>query len=235
MVHLLSAALLGLVALLPAAAHAQNSAFSIAPLGSTLVVKPEGKQPQEIFSVTNSGTGDVSLDIDVYRWTQDAQGKSDLSATRDFLIYPKTLVIKKGQTRAVRLIRRSDQGALDAQAYYRVQFRELAPSFTPSQSSDAAQVAIVTRVLVSLVLQPDGFKEVASFELRQSESGLQVHNPSKALLKLSSLYCGQDKLSGLLYVHPGVTAQLPGTRCDTVVRALREGIGETTHEVLSAP
>lgn len=235
MFHVLSAALLCLLALWPQGAFAQSSAFSIAPLGSTLVVKPEGKQPQEIFSVTNSGTGDVSLDIDVYRWTQDEQGKSDLAPTRDFLIYPKSLVIKKGQTRAVRLIRRSDQGPLDAQAYYRVQFRELAPGFSPSQTSDAAQVAIVTRVLVSLVLQPEGFKEEPTFELRQNAQGLQVHNPSKALLKLSSLTCGQSKLSGLLYVHPGVTAQLPGARCDSPVRALREGIGETTHEVLSAP
>lgn len=235
MVHLFPAALLCLAALLPAVAHAQNSAFSIAPLGSTLVVKPDGKQPQEIFSITNSGTADVSMDIDVYRWTQDDQGKSILDPTRDFIIYPKSLVIKKGQTRSVRLMRRTGMVPLDAQAYYRVQFRELAPSFTPEPGGDNVQVAIVTRVLVSLVLQPEGFKEVPTFELAQDAKGMRVHNPGKALVKLSSLSCGEKKFSGLLYVHPGVTAVLPGARCDEPVLALREGVGETQHEVTNLP
>lgn len=214
-----------------AQSNVKASAFSIAPLGTTLTIKPQGRAAQEVFHVTNTGPADVTLDAEVLSWEQDESGESVYEQTRDFLLYPKTVTIKSGQTRAVRLMRRSTLEAPTSQQYYRVQFRELAPLVAQDESRENTEVAILTRVLLPLVVQPDNFSEEARFEVFQGQQGLLIRNTSKALVKLSSAYCGAERVSGLLYVHPGVEALLPGVACKTTLKVEREAVGETEHEV----
>lgn len=207
------------------------NAFSIAPLGSTLTIKPQGRTAQEVFHVSNTGQNEVTLDAEVFSWEQNELGESVYSPTKDFLLYPKTVTIKAGQTRAVRLMRRANLEQPRSQQYYRVQFRELAPLVAQGDERDNTEVTILTRVLLPLVVQPENFSEEARFEVLQGKQGLFIRNNSKALVKLSNAYCDGEKVSGLLYVHPGVEALLSGVKCTGKLKVEREAVGETEHEV----
>lgn len=239
LLRLLSPLICALALALPSVSMAQGgsvkaSAFSIAPLGSTLTIKPQGRAAQEVFHVTNTGQSEVTLDAEVLSWEQDEGGESVYGPTKDFLLYPKTVTIKAGQTRAVRLMRRSTLGLPSTQQYFRVQFRELAPLVAADTERENTEVTILTRVLLPLVVQPENFSEQARFDVLQGKQGLLIRNTSKALVKLSSAHCDGQKVSGLLYVHPGVESLLPGVTCKDKLKVERETDGETEHEVLSA-
>jgi len=216
------------------AAQASPGVLSIAPLGSTLLVQPGKKDVQEVFNLTNAGSEDTTFEVQVFGWAQDAVGEPVYTPSDEFLVFPKTLTVRPGKTRAVRLMRRTP-GSEDpkAQRYFRVQFREIPRRF--GEDNQEVQVALVTRILVPLVLQNGEFKGTPALVARQTPEGLRISNPSEALLKVSSLFCGETRVSGLLYVQPGVSALLPRATCAQPLRAVREGAPDTQHEVLVTP
>lgn len=214
---------------LPAAA--QQVALSIAPLGSTLLVKAGDKTVQEVFNLTNSGDGDATFEVQVFSWAQDESGAPVYTPSDEFLVFPKTLTIQPGKTRAIRLMRRATGYAIpDAQRYFRVQFREIPRSFS-SGERDEMRISLVTRVLVPVVLQNAAFQGEGELVVRQTAQGLRLANTGAALLKLSSAYCGEERVSGLVYVQPGASVLLANTTCAQPLRVAREGQEDTSHEI----
>lgn len=212
---------------------ATPAAFTIAPLGSVLTVKSQvnGAQraAQEVYTLTNTGKESSTLEIQVFNWKQTELGDPDLTPTDEFVLYPKTITLKPGQSRAVRVIRREARPIPGAQQYFRVQFREVPRKF---DEAEGLQVAIVTRVLVPLVLQDAEFTGEAKLAPVQHPDALHLRNEGSALLKLSSVFCGDVQLAGLVYVMPGEFVKLPGAQCALKrVTVEREVLGQSVHDV----
>lgn len=217
-----------------ATAVAGPSALSIAPLGSTMVAATEGRPPQEVFNLTNAGTSDATFEVTILKWDQDPEGHPVYSDAPEFLVFPRTLTIKPGATRAVRVMwRPKDAQAPQGQRMFRVQFREI-PKAIHDENGELLRVSMVTRVLVPLILEREGFDAQPEFVVRAAAEGLRVHNTGEALLKLSSLWCGDQRVAGLTYVHPGVAALLGARTCTQPLKAVREGQQDSFHEIVQS-
>lgn len=206
-----------------------QAAFTIAPLGSVLRTGPSVQQVQEVYTVTNPSKSDLQVEVNVLDWAQNEDGLSLYKESDDFVVYPRQLNIKAGAQRTVRILRKADAAPVSAQAFYRVQVRELAKKLELG-AMDGSQVFITTRVLVPVIVQPEAFKGVPDVSVSQTAKGLRINNSSSALAKFSELFCGQERIAGLTYVQPGISFLVPDVKC-SMVTVHREGVEPTDYAV----
>lgn len=229
-IRLHAAALMCAIALNTQAAP--QSAFTIAPLGSVLKAGAMLRAPQETYTITNPTEADLSIETTVYRWEQNDVGESVLVENNDFVVFPHTLNIKKGETRSVRVIRRKEAPQPTGQMYYRVELREMSPK-RDLLAAEGNQVFVTTRVLVPLVVQPPEFVPAPEFHFSKADNGLRVVNDSQSLVKISEVFCDKERVGGLTYVQPGRSVLLRDMTCAGNVTVLRENVEPTEYEVRS--
>ncbi|MBM4137860.1 MAG: molecular chaperone [Nitrospira sp.] len=63
----------------------------------------DAKVTTEKLNVRNSGDRDFSLQLRVYKWSQDAHGEDIYEETTDIVIFPKIVTIKKGEEKIIRI------------------------------------------------------------------------------------------------------------------------------------
>jgi fimbrial chaperone protein len=137
--------LLALIALLlPARAGAVS--FDISPVN---VFLDPGKQTERM-TVKNLGDNDLSLQIKLYVWTQDAAGMDVYTETKELIVFPKIVTLKKGDERIIRI--GAKKRAAGAELTYRIFIEELPASTVPAESPS---VPFLSRVGIPVFLNPE--------------------------------------------------------------------------------
>lgn len=137
--------LLSLIALLfPALAGAVS--FDIAPINVFL-----GSDRQtERMTVKNLGDSDLSLQLRLYVWTQDAAGMDVYTETKELIAFPKILTVKKGDERVIRIGTKKRAGG--AELTYRIFIEELPASEVRAKGTT---VPFLSRIGIPVFLNPD--------------------------------------------------------------------------------
>jgi P pilus assembly chaperone PapD len=96
--------------------------------GATIDVQPativlDGNSSSKILIVRNPEKDDLSVQIRAQAWGQNERGEDVYEDTRDISVYPKTLILGKGQTKSVRIVPRNRPGV--GEKAYRVCFEGL--------------------------------------------------------------------------------------------------------------
>lgn len=229
----LSTALSCLMFCAPAFAQDMVS-VAIAPLGSTLLQEEGEKALQEVFTVTNTGSGTATFEVQAFAWDQGPKGEMLLTPTEDFLVYPKVVSVATSKSRAIRLVYRGPKAPEGKQLYYRLQLREVPRKFK-TDTGEEVQVALATRILLPLVIQQKNFNSPQALAFEATPEGLRAVNKGSSLAKVSAVMCKDEQVSGLLYVMPGKKALLENKTCQGPLTVIRENQENESVAISSAP
>lgn len=125
---------------------ARASDFHVNPVRIDL----DEKTRTGLISIDNPGPEPLRLQVSVFAWTQDAQGKVQLTPTRDLTYFPSLLTVEPGESRNIRV-----GGQLPVQSTertYRLIVEQLPPAVT--QSSVGTQIRMLTRMSIPLFVAP---------------------------------------------------------------------------------
>jgi fimbrial chaperone protein len=135
----------GLAIVQPGASSA--SAFKVTPVTILL----SRRTPTALLTLKNESDRPLRFQASVFLWGQTAEGKMELSPTRDILFFPPIFSVEPGATRKVRLGTTATFGSLEKA--YRIFFEEL-PDLEPAGDSIRSQLQIRTRMGIPIFLQP---------------------------------------------------------------------------------
>jgi fimbrial chaperone protein len=121
------------------------ASFDISPINIFF----DGQKTTEKMTILNTADGDLTLQLRLYRWTQDGEGLDVYEETRDLVAFPKIVTIKKGEDRIIRIGTQSKPA--DREKTYRVYLEEV-PSSEPARKG--ATVRFLSRVGVPVFLKP---------------------------------------------------------------------------------
>jgi len=204
---------------------AQAASFDISPINIVF----DAHKATEKMTVKNTGEGELSLQLRLYRWTQDGEGKDVYEETKDLVAFPKIMTIKKGEDRLIRIGTQVKPAA--AEKTYRIYLEEL-PTAAPSQG--AATVRFLSRVGVPVFLQPDPVRpraRLASLSMREGRLSIGVRNEGNYHIVIRTISVrGVDAAGKALveqelkgwYLLNGAertyTADVPKDRCRSLAR-----------------
>ncbi len=200
-----TAAVIAAVALTAVALPA-GAAMDIMPVRLNLEAGGNGA-----VTLSNPGSGTVSVQADSFRWGQDEAGEDRLEAAAQLVVVPPIFVLEPGASQIVRVAHMGTAAATE-QAF-RVVFSEL----PPAQTEEAAGgVAVRLRLSIPVFVRPD-----RPARQRLVRTGFQ-QDAAGAVLSLANEGTGHVKVTGLgLYFTDGsrgdvsmVRYLLPGTRRD---------------------
>ncbi|WP_224242343.1 fimbrial biogenesis chaperone [Hyalangium gracile] len=103
-----------------------------------------------LLAVQNSSAESLRLQVSLYEWTQDAQGRVELSPTRDLTHFPSLLMVEPGQSRNIRVGGQLTAG--DEEKTYRIIVEQLPTNKPPS--SAGTQIHVLTRMSIPLFFAP---------------------------------------------------------------------------------
>ncbi len=220
--------------------HAQG--FDVQPVK----VFFNGRTRAEKLVVTNVGGGDLSLQVQAFAWAQDKDGEDVYGETSDIVIFPRILMIPRGEQRIIRL--GAAPGPSSREGTYRVYLEEL-PIRARKKSGAGAGVRLTLRVgipvFVSPVNNPDK-KASGSLTMEKGKAVVRARNDGNTHLIIQSItITGRDArgaevfskdfkgwylLGGASRTH--VTDILPATcrrlsEIHAVVRTTKNSIEET--------
>jgi fimbrial chaperone protein len=121
------------------------ASFDISPINIFF----DGQKTTEKMTILNTGDGDLTLQLRLYRWTQDGEGLDVYEETKDLVAFPKIVTFKKGEDRIIRIGTQSKPA--DGEKTYRVYLEEV-PSAEPARKGTS--VRFLSRVGVPIFLKP---------------------------------------------------------------------------------
>jgi len=220
--------------------HAQG--FDVQPVK----VFFSGRTRAEKLVVANVSDDDLSLQAQAFAWSQDNDGKDVYKETSDIVIFPRMLMIPRGEQRIIRL--GTAIGPSPREGTYRVYLEEL-PIRDRKNKVAGAGVRLTLRVgipvFVSPVNNPDK-KVSGSLTMEKGKAVVRVHNEGNAHFIIQSVrITGRDirgaeifskdltgwyLLGGASRAH--VTGILPATcrklsEIRAVVRTTKNSVEET--------
>ncbi len=175
------------------------------------------KATTEILQVTNSGTADVTIQLQPMLWTQH-EGEDQLKATRDLIATPQIFHLKAGASQIIRvgLVKKP---VLKTEATYRLILDEIPPP--PEPGFQGLKLAL--RLSLPVFVKPDG-PSTPSFDIRLADQSatapdaihLLLNNSGPAHVQLLNMKIHsadrQDEVIGALekslYLLAGQTRQL---------------------------
>ena len=143
---------------LSVASGANAGTFSINPIR----VELSRATQSEILHVSNSGSEDVTVQLQTMQWTQ-SEGEDKLKPTRDILATPQIFNLRAGASQIVRIgiAKKADPAT---EATYRLILEEIPPP--PPPGFRGLQVAL--KMSLPVFIRPDGASE-PSFDIRLAE------------------------------------------------------------------
>ncbi|HBL23661.1 MAG TPA: hypothetical protein DDZ40_06050 [Deltaproteobacteria bacterium] len=164
-----------------ATSHAQS--FDVQPVK----VFFNGRSRAEKLVVTNVSGGDLSLQAQAFTWAQDKDGNDVYEETSDIVIFPRILIIPRGEQRIIRL--GAALGPSSREGTYRVYLEEL-PIRARKSSGAGAGVRLTLRVgipvFVSPVNNPDK-KASGSLTMEKGKAVVRAHNDGNTHLIIQSI------------------------------------------------
>ena len=138
-------ALLLAVVVVPAASAGQ---FGVSPIRVDL----DRNSKSGAITVSNDEDADsLRVQMRLFEWTQDAEGKDVYQESQDLVYFPRLMVLEKGQQKLVRIGLRTP--AITQEKTYRLFVEELPSPPTPG-SVTGSRVAIAVRFGVPVYLKP---------------------------------------------------------------------------------
>lgn len=148
-------------------AEARAATFNVTPIHLFL----SENQRSVLFTVRNTSADEMRFQLEIYKWSQDADGKEKLEPTHDLIFFPQMIQLPAGQQRKVRIGLSST--AMKSAAYvapakegtYRILVQEL-----PSKrfANDKQQIQVLTRMSVPIFVAPQ--KTIKRVEIGQARA-----------------------------------------------------------------
>jgi fimbrial chaperone protein len=217
------------------------ASFDVSPVRIDLTPKARSAE----LRLTNTAVEEVSVQVDVRKWSQDFEGTEQLLGTNALLAVPPVVTIPPGERQIVR-IGRLGEVSLDVEQSYRVLVTELAPA-----AADGDRPALAMRLQLSIpvfVAPISGTAEpqVAIEELARFSAGepLILHNVGNAHAKIREIEVRSggewiplpaDTLNRVRYLLPDARAPLAiplELSAFTAIRIKAEDGQEWEHAVL---
>ncbi len=158
--------------------------------GANLVISPvkiyfDARARTERFTLKNNDDSEINLQLKVYTWREDAEGKDVYEETADIIVFPKMLKIAKGEERIVRLGVKAPSGAVERT--YRLYIQEL-----PEESAQAkgATVKMLVRMGLPIFISPPKVEargKIDSIAMKQGTVDLKVKNSGNRHFFISSV------------------------------------------------
>jgi fimbrial chaperone protein len=132
-------------------------------------VKLAPGQDNTTITVTNQGTAELRLELEVFTWDHDEYGVMDLGATEDLLLFPPLITLQPGERQQVRLgVETTVAGTEKA---YRLLVQEI-----PSQAaSGGGQVSLRTVVSIPVFLQTGDSETDVQFDAEAGSGRISAH------------------------------------------------------------
>lgn len=182
----------------------------------------------EKLTVKNVSEDDLSLQIRVYRWSQNEKGEDIYDETTDIVVFPKIVKIKKGEERIIRVGTKLVPGT--SEKTYRIYVEEIPSEYLP----EGATVRLLMRAGVPIFISPVKVSpsgKIESVSMKEGEVGFSVRNDGNLHFIITSLVIkGVDaegnslfsKELGGWYLLSGAsrlyTASLPREICNKTAR-----------------
>jgi fimbrial chaperone protein len=174
--------------------------FLIHPtVASELDVKPiriffDAQNKIEKLVVTNGAEKDCTVQIRVFQWTQDEKGKELYSETKDILIYPKIVTIKKEEEKIIRIATKLKSEFKEKT--FRIYVEELPSGKEEETKKSVAHIYL--KIGVPVFISPIKKEEKGAIEAITLEKGtakIKVTNNGTKHFIISGIQVkGQDKL-----------------------------------------
>jgi len=146
------------------------ASFDISPINIFF----DSQKATEKMTILNTGGSDLTLQLRLYRWTQDGKGLDVYEETKDLVAFPKIVTIKKGEDRIIRIGTQSKSA--DVEKTYRVYLEEV-PSADPARKSNTVQ--FLSRVGVPVFLKPHKITTRGSMEpvgMQKGRASFKIKN-----------------------------------------------------------
>ncbi len=206
------ALVIALTIALACAVDAWAGAFSVNPVR----VELSAQRSSAVVQVENSSSNEVTIEARTFAWSQ-ADGKDQLSPTREVIVTPQVFRLKAGATQLVRIgaLRKPDP---NKELAYRLMLEEIPPP--PSPLTKGLQVAL--RVSIPVFLKPpiEAADKINVVIRRENLQQLRLSftnsgNASAALSHLMVAY--EDSPEQAIAGQSGVTYLLAGQLRDLLL------------------
>ena len=128
----------------------------------------------EKLTIKNSGENDLTLQLKIYKWSQDAEGKDLYEETADVILFPRILKMGKGEEKIVRIGTQLAPAAVEGT--FRIYIEEIPET---RETQEGAAVSFVTRAGVPLFRTPlkaDARGKVESLSVKNGNIEAKVRN-----------------------------------------------------------
>jgi fimbrial chaperone protein len=194
-----------LVAVMILSAPAFAGSFSVSPLRLDL----DSRNKSGAITIRNEGEHDLRVQIALYEWTQDADGKDDYHRSDDLLYFPRLANIGAGDSRVVRVGLQRVSQARHEKAY-RLFVEEL-PEPVPQQGM---ALGIAVRFGVPLFVSPAEVKaagRIEAIEMQGGELRIRVRNSGNVHFRIASIEAASgdryaERITGW-YLLPGAARE----------------------------
>jgi fimbrial chaperone protein len=197
------------VVLSTGAAVVQAGAFSVSPLRAELTEQTKAAS----FTVANAASTPSSFQVNVRKWTQDAQGNDVYEDTKDLVVFPKQLDVPANGKRIVRVgIEGKPSGT---ELAYRVFIEELPPAAAASEGRKGT-ISVVGRFALPVFVRSKGVKGQLVIDSAGAKDGtykVRVSNGGTARIRLVQLDIGPGSPAEITnpYILPGAAREYSGT------------------------
>ena len=199
-------------AIMPAQ-EAFASSVNVTPVRISL----DSRSKAERLSLRNNGDEEIRLQMDVYLWSQNDEGRDQYEPTSDIIVFPKLLSVPKGEERIVRVgLKKAFQ--VNRERTYRLYIQELP---RPQDAKKGVAVTMLMKAGVPIFFAPQrvemgGTLESlhlvkGTLELKMRNTGTRHFVPSPIMVKgvsadgkelFSKESVGWYLLSGATRVYP---------------------------------
>jgi fimbrial chaperone protein len=148
----------------------------------------------EKLIITNLGDNDLSLQLKVYKWSQDTKGDDTYEETTDIIVFPKIFTMKKEEERIIRVGTKLSPGVNEKT--YRIYIEEM-PVKGPLP--EGATVRIIAKTGVPLFISPvkaDTKGKIESITLKNGAVEIAVKNEGNLHFMIKSINIKGKNIEG---------------------------------------
>jgi len=144
------------------------------------------RSPAALVSVGNDGDQEMRIELSVFAWRQDAEGKMQLAPTEDIASFPPMLTVKPGEESKVRLLVTTPFA--EQEKNYRLIVEELPPV---RRANSPGVVTMRTKFSLPVFLSPAKAVEGAKIEgpqLSRDKLSFHLRNTGNVHLRPKSVH-----------------------------------------------
>jgi fimbrial chaperone protein len=135
--------------------------FSVKPIRIFL----DSKNKTSILTVANNSEESITMQLRAYTWTQDEKGKDLYDLTKDIILFPRILIIKKQEEKIIRLGTRIPPG--EYEKTYRLYIEEI----PVQKETGTIAVRMILKMGVPIFIKPLKTEPKGSIEKIKLEKG----------------------------------------------------------------